>query len=276
MILACPLTSGNHGGCRKALEASSDSVVLLDNQGVIIWVNSAFTVMTGYSFEEAAINNPWIIKSEKNKPLWDTITSGNIWRGEADNQRKDGRSYCEEMTITPIRDCAGEIVNYLAAKKDVTDQRFLEKLLIESEKRFRSVFDNVHTGMVVVQSPNDKITEVNQAFCHLTGYSRSELLRKALIDLIHEDDQAETFKLFSDFCDDKFKPRSLKKRFIRKDGAVIWTEATVAVVDRDINGNLRVVEQIVDIDIQQRSEAELQRYIRKTFGIEPKPGKSSK
>jgi len=88
--------------------------------------------MTGYSPEEAIGKNPRLLKSECQDPayykdLWGTIRAGQVWHGELVNRRKDGTRYTEEMSITPVRDAGGEIVQYIAIKQDVTDRRAAEE-----------------------------------------------------------------------------------------------------------------------------------------------------
>ncbi len=108
-----------------ALEAAINSVVITDTAGTIQWVNPAFCRVTGYTKEEAIGQNPRVLKSGQLSPdyyteLWRTIASGRGWRGEFVNRRKDGTLYTEDVTITPVRDAAGEIRHYIAIKQDIS------------------------------------------------------------------------------------------------------------------------------------------------------------
>lgn len=120
----------------KALQSAENSVVITDTNARILWVNDAFTRMTGYSREEALGSGTKILKSGRHgQPfyarLWQTIKSGEVWRGEVDNRRKDGRIYPEEMTITPVLDEAGAITHFIAIKQDITERKRLERLKSE-------------------------------------------------------------------------------------------------------------------------------------------------
>src|SRR5579862_9122859 len=111
-----------------AIEQAGEAIVITDAAARIQYVNPAFTKMTGYSAQEAIGQNPNMLKSEKQNPeyyrdLWNTITAGNIWRGELINRRKDGTLYTAKMTIAPVRDLENAISNYIAIKEDVTDRR---------------------------------------------------------------------------------------------------------------------------------------------------------
>ena len=114
-----------------AVEQSPASIVITDLDAKIIFVNEAFTRVSGYSAEEALGKNPKILQSGDTSPgtyseLWPTLLAGNIWRGEFINQRKDGSRYLELATISPVRDSGGQITHYVAAKEDITERRHNE------------------------------------------------------------------------------------------------------------------------------------------------------
>jgi PAS domain S-box-containing protein len=110
-----------------ALEAAANAIVITDTNGVIRWVNPAFTQITGYSAEEAIGQTSRILRSGGQtesyyRELWETISAGEIWRGELLNRRKDGSLYIEDQTITPVRDRQGKISHYVAIKQDITER----------------------------------------------------------------------------------------------------------------------------------------------------------
>ena len=112
----------------KAVEQSSASVLVTDIDGNIEYVNPTFTQITGYERNEALNNNPRFLKSnltsiEHYKEMWDTIKSGNNWKGEILNKRKNGELYWEYNTISPIKNETGEITHFVAVKEDVTEQK---------------------------------------------------------------------------------------------------------------------------------------------------------
>jgi len=115
-----------------ALESTANAIVITDRQGSIQWVNPAFTVLTGYTAEEALGQEQSFLKSGAHdahfyQTLWNTILSGAVWRGEITNRRKDGTPYVEEMTITPVRSDKGEITQFIAIKVDITDRKTAEE-----------------------------------------------------------------------------------------------------------------------------------------------------
>jgi PAS domain S-box-containing protein len=115
----------------RAIEQSPVSVVITDTNGCIVYVNSKFEEISGYSIREAIGQNPRILKSghfTKNdyKILWDTILSGNEWRGELLNKKKTGELYWVSASISSIRNEFGETTNFIAVKEDITKRKQME------------------------------------------------------------------------------------------------------------------------------------------------------
>jgi diguanylate cyclase (GGDEF)-like protein/PAS domain S-box-containing protein len=114
-----------------ALEAAANPILISRRDGTIIWVNKAFEHLSGYSREEALGQSTSLLKSGQQSPsffknMWETILAGKKWRGELVNRRKDGSLYHEEMTITPVKNAAGDITHFIAIKLDITERKFAE------------------------------------------------------------------------------------------------------------------------------------------------------
>jgi len=122
----------------KAVENSPASVVITDLNGTIEYVNPKFTRVTGYTETEAIGQNPRILKSGTISPkfyekMWQTILAGKVWQGEFHNRRKNGESYFEAATISPIRDDMGNVTHFVAVKEDVTERKRTEQELKRSK-----------------------------------------------------------------------------------------------------------------------------------------------
>ncbi len=118
-----------------ALDGVRHSVVITARDGTIEWVNPAFTALTGFSREEAVGKSPAIQNSGLHprsyfEELWKTILAGRTWQGEVTNRRKDGSTYVEDLTITPVRDDEGEIAHFVAVKLDVTERKRYEESIV--------------------------------------------------------------------------------------------------------------------------------------------------
>ncbi len=122
-----------------AIEQAAEAVLITDTEGIIQYVNPAMERTSGFSSEELLGKTPRVFKSGEHDAgfygqLWTTIKEGNIWSGRLVNRKKDGRLYHEDATITPVRDLSGKIVNFVAVKRDITDNLELSKQLQQAQK----------------------------------------------------------------------------------------------------------------------------------------------
>jgi diguanylate cyclase (GGDEF)-like protein/PAS domain S-box-containing protein len=130
-----------------ALDAAANAIVITDHEGTIEWVNRSFTSLTGYTSTEAVGRNlREMIKTDQQeaeiyKQLWKTILAGEVWHGQITNRRKDGSTYPEEQTITPLRNKSGKITHFIAVKWDITERKHAEE-----ELRKMSIHDSL-TGL---------------------------------------------------------------------------------------------------------------------------------
>ena len=116
------------------------TVLVIDLDGNIVYVNSDFEKTSGYSSQEVVGKHAALLKSKAQpdtfyRELWSTITSGNTWQGVLINQRKDGSLYHEEGTVFPIRNEQNEITNYAVVKHDITERiKTQQELRLAKEK----------------------------------------------------------------------------------------------------------------------------------------------
>jgi len=122
-----------------AIDQVAETIVITNVEGVIQYVNPAFEQITGYTCEEAIGQNPRILKSGEQddafyRAMWKKLSAGETWNGRFLNRKKDGTFYTEEATISPVKDSAGKIVNYVAIKSDITAELIREEQLRQSQK----------------------------------------------------------------------------------------------------------------------------------------------
>jgi len=177
-----------------AIAQAGEAIVITDASARIQYVNPAFTAMTGYTAEEAIGQNPNMLKSEKQNPeyyrdLWNTITAGNIWRGELINRRKDGTLYTAKMTIAPVRDLENAISNYIAIKEDVTDRRAAQaSLRIEEEKarkhlaEIELIYKHAPVGLAVIDREY-RVLRVNERLAGICNLSAAQARGRKIVDL---------------------------------------------------------------------------------------------
>ena len=122
-----------------AINQASETIVITDHEANIIYTNPAFSEITGYTKEEAFGKNPRILQGGKTKPevfkkMWLTLVAKKNWRGYFHNKKKDGTLYEEEVSISPLLDSAGDISHYIAVKRDVTNEKMLQRQLLQAQK----------------------------------------------------------------------------------------------------------------------------------------------
>ncbi|MEN8168103.1 MAG: PAS domain S-box protein, partial [Pseudomonadota bacterium] len=118
----------------QAVEQSPSTVLITDRNGNIEYANPKFTEVSGYTFAEVKGQNPRLMKSGETTPeeysnLWTTVMSGQEWRGEFHNRKKNGELYWESAAISAIRNPEGDITHFLAVKEDITEHKRLQAVV---------------------------------------------------------------------------------------------------------------------------------------------------
>jgi two-component system sensor histidine kinase/response regulator len=217
-----------------ALETAANAVVITDAKGVILWVNPAFSTLTGYSSEEATGKNLSLLKSGKHdrefyENLWTTILSGRTWRGEFTNRRKDGCLYQDEHTITPVSSKDGVITHFIAIMNDVTERKLAEQNLA----LLNTCVANLNDIVMVLQAKTDesgpRILFVNKAFERITGYTSAEAIGRSPGFL--EGEKTDQ-RIMAEIHQAVAEQRPMRRQVInyRKDGAEFCIEIDIVPV----------------------------------------------
>jgi len=141
--------------------------------------------------------------------------------------------------------------------RDVTARKQAEEALRKSEARIRSLFDHQVAGMVIT-SPEHGWLDVNDTWCRMIGYSREELAHRNWADQTHPEDLAADLAQFNRLLSGEIDRYSLEKRFIRKDGTVLFAEISVGCVRRPDGSADYIVGLATDITERKRAEEALQ------------------
>ena len=139
-----------------ALNISANAIMITDRSGIIEWVNPAFCKLTGYREDEAiGRGSNQLVKSGIQdrafyEQLWQTVLSGESWRGISVNRRKDTSLYQVEMTITPLLNEHNEIVHFVSMQQDVTQRLKTEEALKKSESKLRTLYDTMSDAVMLL------------------------------------------------------------------------------------------------------------------------------
>ena len=156
------------------LEAAANAVVITDQTGTVIWVNSAFAQLTGNTPAHIGGQSTRLLKSSRNPPalyeeMWQTILGAKIWRGELINRRKDVSLYDGEMIITPVQDRKGDITDYIAIKLNIPERQRAEKELHDSESKHRVLFEESADAHLLTDETG--FLDCNAATLQMFGYA---------------------------------------------------------------------------------------------------------
>lgn len=153
---------------QQTVEQADVAISITDVQGAILYVNSAFTRVTGYSAAEAIGRNESILSNKTTPPevyksLWRNISHGEAWSGRLVNRRKDGSRYLAELTISPVVDAGGTVLNYLGMHRDITEVHHLECQVKNQKALIESVVDAAPI-VVALLDVDDRVVLDNQEY----------------------------------------------------------------------------------------------------------------
>jgi PAS domain S-box-containing protein len=143
----------------RALEAAHDAIAITNITGLVLFVNPAFEKLTGYGLKEIRGQSMRILgrglpSGESDAEIWQTALAGQVWQGEVVYQREDGTFYDAQLTISPVRNANGEIEQFIAAQRDITLQKGLERQIQESlERRGRQVQTSTEIAQEISTAP---------------------------------------------------------------------------------------------------------------------------
>ena len=152
----------------NALDQTDDVVIITNKQGVIEYVNTAFTTISGYTLEEALGQTLSLVNSGHHdlrfyRQLWQKLLAGQTVRRTFINRHKSGRRYYNSQTITPLLNEYGKITHFISSGRDITMQREASIALQESNAFNRAILDSLPAHIVVLDK-NGAIITTNEAW----------------------------------------------------------------------------------------------------------------
>lgn len=175
-------------------------VSITDTRGIITYANFQFVLLSGYKYDELIGKTHKIVNSGYHPPsffkhLWQTITRGEIWRGEICNRSKSGNIYWIESTIIPFLDSQGKPFQYLAIRFDITDRK-LAHIRMQKENTFRQqILEQMREGLCVCyqikESPFIRFTVWNPKMEIITGYTLEEINTKGWYQCLYPHRQTQ-------------------------------------------------------------------------------------
>ncbi|WP_242717991.1 PAS domain S-box protein [Microcoleus vaginatus] len=240
----------------QMLDLANDTIAVLDLKGEISYWNSGAKWLYGWRKSQAIGKNIHkLLQTEWTQPfevIQKVFFEQGSWQGELVRTKKDGTKITVASRWTLQYDDQDQPVAILELSNDISDRKRSEIALAQSAQRFRATFEQAAVGMVQA-SVEGKFLLVNQKLCEILGYSRQELLDKRFHDITWPGDLASELELVRQLLAAEIENFSLEKRYIRKDGELVWANLTVSLL-REQDG-IHFLMGVVE-DIRDRKQAE--------------------
>jgi PAS domain S-box-containing protein len=238
---------------KNIVEHSSDIFFVQDRERRFKYLSPQIESTSGYSREELSsrwrdllTDNP--VNLEGQKYVETALRTGEkqpVYKYEFG--KRDGGTILFEINETPVKDLNGDVVGFVGVARDITEHDKIEKALIGSEAKYRSLVESGGAGIATVDIAG-QITFANDALCQMTGYSKEEVRMKQFMDFVHPEDMENTIKLFTEGVEGKRRTSYVQFRLICKDGKARWfyTNPTEIVLNGQIVGFTAILQDITE------------------------------
>ncbi len=248
----------------RAVEQSPHMVVITTRSGEIEYVNPRFCEITGYRPEEVLGKNPRILRSGTHdaavfQNLWGTVLSGQEWRGEIQNKRKNGELFWVRSCISPIRNSAGEITHLVSVAEDISREKEAAAAIQVEQERRRELERIVSLSPAIIflwrNQPGWPVEYVSDNVDQW-GYSVEELLtgRVPYSAIVHPEDLPRVAEEVRHYTEGGIDNYIQEYRIVQKSGEVRWIEDRTWL-RRNESGAITHYQGVV-LDITERKHAE--------------------
>lgn len=248
--------------CQVLAEGTLDWEYWIGPDGRLQWMSTSCERVTGYSADAFRADPDLLerIVHPDDRPrfarhLRDDLHADGATRMRLRVLRPSGEVRWIEHVCQAVHWPDGTSAGRRSANRDITDTMRVEQALRESEMQFRLMFELATVGMVVIDPEGRRLLRVNQCLCRILGYEAEELLRMSFIDLTHPDDLEYDLIRYQRAVRQEDTDYFVEKRYIRKDGQVVWALVNATFI-RDESGHpLRSLAAIIDITDRRAAEA---------------------
>ncbi len=251
---------------QRYLDVAEVILIALDAEGRITLINRKGCELLGYR-EEELIGKSWFETCIPDGVV-DEVRGvfSRLMRGEVEPVR-----YAEHVVVTAtgeertvawhnavLTDSDGSAQGTFSSGEDVTEQLRAEEALVESEERFRRIFEEAPLG-IALAAPDWRMIAVNPAFAGMLQYEPAELVGRTPFEITHPEDRAPSETMSKALLAGEGPGYQAEKRFVRKDGTSLWSRLTTSTVKSPGGDVLYGIGMIEDISGQKESDQELRR-----------------
>ena len=175
---------------------------------------------------------------------------------EARFAHKTGRIVWGLLSVTSIRDGRGKVEGLLAVVVDITVQKRAEEAIRASQAHLKVLYESAGVGIATADATG-RFLDANSRWCGFLGYERDELLALSCLDATHPDDRVAVQGRMSDLLTAKVDSFFLEKRFLRKDGQIVWGLLSVTPIRDDMGQIKEIIGVVIDITARKLAEHKL-------------------
>jgi len=247
---------------QKAIDASVEVIFLTDIDGIFTFINPAFTALYGYTPDDVIgkvtprILKGGTMKDEFYEQFWNVLLSGEEVKGEFINKTKEGRLIGVEGSITPVITEERKSIGYLGIQRDISQRKQAEERLMESEKKYRELFDGNLAGNFIT-TVTGEIQLCNAAFAQIFGFGSVEDALHFNVTGLYK--SAEDRKQLIKLLKEKKKLELFEKEFIRIDGKKITVLLTEIGEFDENNELIRKKGYLLDITEHKQIQEEIKK-----------------
>jgi diguanylate cyclase (GGDEF)-like protein/PAS domain S-box-containing protein len=250
----------SEGRYRTVLDTAFDAIVTITPDGVVRWFNRGAERIFGYRAEEVIGQPVTVIMPERYRELCVAGLHRYLQTGQARvvggttelvGLRKDSSEFPIEMSLGETHEDGERL--FTGVIRDVTERKRAESALRESEQRFRGSFERAATGMALVGT-DGRFLRVNKSLCEILGYTEREFLGKTFQEITHPDDLEVDLEHLRRLLVRVVRTYQTEKRYLHKDGHVVWTLLSVSVVHDEEDEPLYFICQIQDVSERKKVE----------------------
>ncbi|MHB9072693.1 MAG: PAS domain S-box protein [Desulfobaccales bacterium] len=238
---------------RELVENAHDGIWIIDEQGLIKFVNRRMREITGQeALEGRSIYD--LVDQDNHKLLEDVMAQNRMNRvaqQELDITCQNRGLASVIMSSVPMFE-DGHFTGAFAMISDITALR-------ETEKRFRKIFEEAAHGMSLVDMEGC-IQDVNPALLKMLGFNKNELVGKSFKALLFPEDAMRNGRLFKELCDGKRDSYSRETRYRHKDNRIVWGQVTVSLLRTTGGAPQYAVAMVADITHRKKAEEDIRTY----------------
>lgn len=240
---------------RYFLENIDEGVVVCNDNHEIKLISKNLCELLGYSMK-TLLNDNKLFSILQNDFSIEIANKEFVKKIETKYVSPQGKEIWLQFSGRKIKSPVDEEEVNLWVARNITGNKMREVSFDEPQPELKNIFDEGHFGVSIIGT-NQRILKANQAFANILGYSERELDKLSLIDLSHPHDIIGKSDDMESVLLKKHTSLKREKRFIRKDGRVVWTNFTASLIQTASVSEQQVIVLIEDITPRKKIEQEL-------------------